>query len=143
MHGTPEAPAAAAPGESSTAVHAAQQAERAEEGRDIAHSWGMVAPKYGSTESPSFSEPTTAAVQDMASFSSSSSSQNSDSNKRRQQVLLRLISQASDIRSQGNELFKTRQYPQAEIQYSKAIHTLQKASMYHTTAAVPMQIQIR
>lgn len=81
----------------------------------------MVAPKYGSTESSSSSGPTTA-VQDMAS------SQNSDSDKRRQQVLLRLISQASDIRSQGNELFKTRQYPLAEIQYSKAIHTLQKAS---------------
>lgn len=75
----------------------------------------MVAPKYGSTESSS----TPTVVQD-------ATLRNSD--KRRQQVLLRLISQASDIRSQGNELFKARQYLKAEIRYSDAIHALQKAS---------------
>lgn len=75
----------------------------------------MVAPMYGPTEG------------------SSSSGRAQDGNamrsdKRREQVLLRLVDQASEMRAEGNALFKRGLYAQAEIKYSKAIHTLQKAS---------------
>lgn len=75
----------------------------------------MVAPKYGPTETSSPSDTS----QDSASRSSE---------KRREQVLQRLIEQAGESRSEGNSLFKHQAYAEAEIKYSKAIHTLQKAS---------------
>ncbi|CAM9787491.1 unnamed protein product [Ectocarpus sp. 12 AP-2014] len=78
----------------------------------------MVAPKYGPT---GFSSPL-GTSQDSASRSSE---------KKREQVLQRLIEQAGESRSEGNSLFKHQSYAEAEIKYSKAIHTLKKASCFH------------
>ncbi|CBJ31113.1 conserved unknown protein [Ectocarpus siliculosus] len=73
----------------------------------------MVAPKYGPTGASSPSE-------------TSQGSASRSSEKRREQVLQRLIEQAGESRSEGNSLFKHQSYAEAEIKYSKAIHTLQK-----------------
>lgn len=74
----------------------------------------MVAPKYGSPEPFS-----TGAAQDAAS---------TRNDKRREEILLRLISDANEDRMEGNTLFKDRSFNDAVVKYSKAIHTLQKAS---------------
>lgn len=74
----------------------------------------MVAPKYGSPEPFS-----TGTAQDAAS---------TRNDKRREEILLRLISDANEDRMEGNALFKDRSFDDALAKYSKAIHTLQKAS---------------
>lgn len=74
----------------------------------------MVAPKYGSPEPFS-----TGAAHDVAS---------TRNDKRREEILLRLISDANETRMEGNTLFKDRSFDDALTKYSKAIHTLQKAS---------------
>ncbi|CAM9472584.1 unnamed protein product, partial [Ectocarpus fasciculatus] len=83
----------------------------------------MVAPKYGPTAASSPS----GASQDAASRSSE---------KRREQVLQRLVEQAGESRSEGNSLFKHQAYAEAEIKYSTAIHTLQKATCFFMVAVV-------
>lgn len=73
----------------------------------------MVAPKYDPTESSPSSD--SAAVQGAA-------------DKRRQQILQNLVKQATELRLQGNQAFKKAQLDQAEVNYSQAVHMLQKVS---------------
>ncbi len=86
----------------------------------------MVAPKYGPTESSQSSVPD---AQNDAARST---------DKKREKVVGRLISMAEGIRSEGNAMFKTMEYAQAEVKYSQAIHMLQKVCNVHTPVGLSL-----
>lgn len=78
----------------------------------------MVAPMFGPTEASSSSS-------DAPQEAMASPTKNE---KRREEILSRLVSDASEVRMQGNKFFKDTLYNAALTKYSDAIHTLQKVS---------------